>query len=107
MTTTIDIDELRQAVAMLRTPTASWHREDMAALLEKAIQRGERKARKPRKVKTFDPFTEDLLGKFLKIKYPSRASVRYQGDWPIHLEHDGTIIEDGKTATAYLKQVAS
>jgi hypothetical protein len=63
--------------------------------------------RKPRKVKRFDPFTEDLLAKFLKVKYPSRAPLRPQGDWPVHLEHNGTIIEDTKTATAYLKQVVA
>jgi hypothetical protein len=37
MTTTIDIDQLRKAAAMLRTPTASWHREEMAAVLEAAV----------------------------------------------------------------------
>jgi hypothetical protein len=107
MTTTIDIDQLRQAAAMLRTPTASWHHEDMAAVLEAAVKRGERKVRKPHKAERFDAFTEDLLAKFLKVKYPSRAHVRCQGDWPIHLEHNGTIIEDGKVAAAYLKQVAA
>lgn len=106
MTTTIDIEQLRQAAAMLRTPTASWHREAMAAALEKAAQRGESKPRKPRKAKPFDPFTEDLLNKFLKVKYPSRAPVRAK-PWPVHLEHDGTIIEDGKVAAAYLKQMAA
>jgi hypothetical protein len=105
MTTTIDIEHLRRAADMLRTPAASWHREEMAAALEQAIKRGERKVRKPRKAKRFDPFTEDLLSKFLKVKYPSRAHVRVQ-DWPVHLEHDGTIIEDGKVAAAYLKLAA-
>jgi hypothetical protein len=108
MTTTIDIEQLRKAAAMLRTPTASWHREDMAAVLETAIQRGERKARKPRKAKPFDPFTEDLLAKFLKVKYPSLGvRPRPEGDWPIRLEHDGTIIESGKVAAVYLKRLAA
>jgi hypothetical protein len=107
MTTTIDIEQLRQAAAMLRMPTASWHRAEMAAALEQAVQRGEREARKPRRVKPFDPFTEDLLSKFFKVRYPSQAHVRAQGDWPVHLEHNGTIIEDGKVAAAYLKQVVA
>lgn len=101
MTATIDIEQLRQAAAMLRTPTASWHREEMAAALEKAAKRGERKVRK---VKPFDPFTENLLAAFLKVKCPSQAAVRWQGDWPVHLEHNGTIIEDAKIAARYLKQ---
>lgn len=79
----------------------------MAAALEKAADRGARKARRPRKAARFDPFTENLLAKFLKVKYPSRADVRYAGDWPIRLEHNGTIIEDGRVAAAYLKQMAS
>jgi hypothetical protein len=106
MTTTIDIEQVRRAAAMLRTPTASWHREEMAAVLEKAAQRGERRARKP-KAKPFDPLTEDLLAKFLKVKYPSRAHVRHQGDWPVRLEHNGTIIESGKVAAVYLKRLAA
>ena len=105
MTTTIDIEQLRAAAAMLRTPTASWHREQMADVLDLAAKRSERKVRKPRKAKRFDPFTEAQLAKFLKVKYPSRAAVRYQGDWPVYLEHNGTIIEDGKVAAAYLKQM--
>jgi hypothetical protein len=107
MTTTIEVAQLREAAAMLRTPTASWHREDMAAVLDAAIKRGERKVRTPRKAKRFDPFTEELLGRFLKVKCASRAPVRCQGDWPVHLEHNGTIIEDVKIASAYLKQVAA
>jgi hypothetical protein len=103
-TTTIDAEQLRQAAAMLRTPTASWHRAEMAAVLEQAAERGARKVRKPRKAKPFDPFTEGQRAKFLKIKYPSRAHLRPQGDWPVRLEHNGTIIEDGKIAAAYLKQ---
>jgi len=104
MTTTIDIEQLRKAAEMLRTPTASWHREEMATVLELAAKRGERKPSRPRKAKPFDPFTEDLIGKFLKVKYPSRAHVRAK-DWPVHLEHDGTIIEDGKIVAKYLKQL--
>jgi hypothetical protein len=103
-TVAIDVVQLQHAAAMLRSPTASWHREDMAAVLEKAAEHGERKARKPRKVKPFDPFTEDLLAKFLKVKCSSRADLRAQ-EWPVRFEHNGTIIENGKTATAYLKQV--
>jgi hypothetical protein len=104
VTTTVDIGQLRQAAAMLRTPTASWHREDMAAVLEAAADRGARTARK-RKAKRFDPFTEDLLAKFLKVKCPSLGVRNRQGDCPVRLEHNGTIIEDVKTAAAYLKQL--
>ena len=74
----------------------------MASILEMAADRGERKVRKPRKVK---PSRNVEL--FLKAKFVSRAAVRYNGDWPVHLEHNGTIIEDVKTAAAYLKQVAA
>jgi len=103
MTTTIDVEQLKRAAAMLRTPTASWHREAMAEVLDLAAKRGERKPSKPRKAKPYSPHTERLLAEFLKIKYPSRAHVRAQ-PWPVYLEHNGTVIEDGKTATAYLKQ---
>jgi hypothetical protein len=106
MTTTIDIEQLRRAAAMLRQPTASWHREEMAAVLEAAAERGERKARKPRKAKPFDPFTEAQLAKLFKVKFPSRAHVRAQ-EWPVRLEHNGTIIESRKAAAAYLRQVAA
>jgi hypothetical protein len=105
--TAADTAQLRRAAAMLRTPTASWHREEMATVLEAVADRGARKVRKPRKAKPFDPFTERLLGEFLKVKCPSRAHVRCQGDWPIHLEHDGTVIEDGKVAAAYLRQAVA
>jgi|HubBroStandDraft_5_1064220.scaffolds.fasta_scaffold687880_1 hypothetical protein len=104
MTTTIDIKQLREAARMLRTPTASWHREAMAIVLEEAAKHGAQKPpRKPRKAKTFE---EEQVAKLLKVKFPSRAMTRTQA-WPVYLGHDGTIIEDGKVAAAYLKQVAA
>jgi hypothetical protein len=101
MTTTIDTDQLRQAAQMLRTPTASWHREAMAAVLEQAAQR--KPAPKARKAKTFE---SEQVAKLLRVRFPSRAMTRAKA-WPVHLEHNGTVIEDSKVATAYLKQVAA
>jgi len=101
--TAVEVAQVRAAAVMLRTPTASWHREAMA---ERLLAMAEPKPRKARKAKRFDPFTEAQLAKFLKVKLPSRAAVRAK-PWPVGFEHDGTIIEDGKTATAYLKAMAA
>jgi hypothetical protein len=107
MTTTIDIDQLRRAAEMLRTPAASWHREEMAAVLELAVMRGERRVRKAKPSRNVELF---LKAKFVNSAPGNGRGARFArpDDVNVYMECNGQRIytndpAGAKAAREYLK----